>query len=573
MKRSMTLRKKLILAFTSVLILASTAFLIASIWNFTDFYESKSAQFIGDLTKQTSTNMEENIRKADNITFELLKNTVVQNLLIRVNQEKVPEYELIEIRKQMINEMGTQSLFNKDVISMSIFSTSGLEFSIDTTANREVKQMFSEDEIYEAKGSTLWKITDDSEHNICIARGIFGLKSQKPIGYINIIIKEAYFGEIIQNISGTYTSGVYVVDKEQMIVSSNNKDSLGKYLPGKPEDEKIVIDDVESYVYTDQELENGWRLVVSVPVNEINKDMLKLGIFACVIVIFASGIAVLIVISLIKKSIKPLEQLKESMKQIGKGDFSSRVEVIADDEIGQLGNTYNSMAQNIETLIEKAYMLELAKKEAEIEFLKMQINPHFLYNTLDTISWMARTQNHIEISEVAMALGDLLRSNLKQKSMITIGEELKSVRNYVFIQEYRFGDKIQVEYEVDQGVKDYLIPNFILQPLVENSIIHGLEPKVEKGLLMVQIFIHEGQLFFRVVDDGIGMNQETISNIYYACEHETSKKCIGIKNVYRRLKLYYGEEGTLRISSEVGKGSRICFSIPMDKLEKVGEHK
>nr|WP_276008927.1 sensor histidine kinase [Aequitasia blattaphilus] len=301
--------------------------------------------------------------------------------------------------------------------------------------------------------------------------------------------------------------------------------------------------------------------------------MLKLGIFACVIVIFASGIAVLIVISLIKKSIKPLEQLKESMKQIGKGDFSSRVEVIADDEIGQLGNTYNSMAQNIETLIEKAYMLELAKKEAEIEFLKMQINPHFLYNTLDTISWMARTQNHIEISEVAMALGDLLRSNLKQKSMITIGEELKSVRNYVFIQEYRFGDKIQVEYEVDQGVKDYLIPNFILQPLVENSIIHGLEPKVEKGLLMVQIFIHEGQLFFRVVDDGIGMNQETISNIYYACEHETSKKCIGIKNVYRRLKLYYGEEGTLRISSEVGKGSRICFSIPMDKLEKVGEHK
>ncbi len=574
LKHIPTLKKKLIINFIVILVMLSVLAVAASALIFKRIYNIKSGQFIQDITRQTTTNMKENIQKVENITFELLKNTVIQNLLVTVNENTLTDYELINIRKQILNELGTQALYNNDSVSMSIGSLSGEEFIIEAVLYGGEKDKFTKEEIFLAKGSTLWGVTEDGENNICIARAIISMKTQKPIGYINIIMKESYFGDIIKDISGTYASGAYVIDKDHIVISSNRKEILGEIFPvpseSIPEQGRSIekINGSNSYLYASGPMSNGWRLIVTVPLNEVEKDMVTFLIMVIAIVLGAAILAAWAMVGLVTRSIEPLERLKESMNRVGQGDFSSRVPIVADDEIGQLGKTYNHMAANIENLIEKAYKMEISQKEAEIEFLKMQINPHFLYNTLDTISWMARMQHNQDIAEVAMALGDLLRSNLKQESMITIGEELKSVRNYVFIQEYRFGDKISVGYEIDRRVRNYLIPNFILQPLVENSIIHGLEPKLGKGTLLVQIFIHQEELYFRIVDDGIGMNQEQIKGIYLACEQENSKRCIGLKNVYRRLKIYYGEEGTLRIASEVGEGSRICFSIPIDKLKQ-----
>jgi two-component system sensor histidine kinase YesM len=254
------------------------------------------------------------------------------------------------------------------------------------------------------------------------------------------------------------------------------------------------------------------------------------------------------------------------MKEFGAGDLSQRVDVQTSDEIGQIGVEYNDMAKNIENLVNKVYLMELSQKEAEIEFLKMQINPHFLYNTLDTISWMSIMNGNEEVAEVSVSLAELLRANVKNDSFVTISDEIKTVKNYLSIQQHRFGDRIKVIYDIDSDIGDYYIPFFILQPLIENAIIHGLEPKVGEGFIKITVTKQNDDIFFSVFDDGVGMSQEEINAIYAGFEDDSVKK-IGINNVYRRLTLRYGKQCGFQITSYPGAGTEIIFKLPINKMK------
>ena len=308
-----------------------------------------------------------------------------------------------------------------------------------------------------------------------------------------------------------------------------------------------------------------WTLVQAVSVKEFYGNLNR-QIFTAAAVVFAMlGISLLFVWIATSHIAKPTRELLESMKTLGKENRYPRVKVVSQDEIGMIGTEYNKMAENIETLIEKVYKMELAQKQAELEFLQMQINPHFLYNALDTISWKALGEGNLEVSEMSIALAELLRATIKKESFIPLKEEMTTVRDYLYIQEQRFGDKISVAYQVEDNVEKYQVPNFILQPLIENAIIHGLEPKLEKGRLLIQIQKEEDRLYFLVADDGVGMSVEEIETLYAQCEENDTSKSIGIKNVYRRLILCYGEESKLYIKSKKNKGTEIRFSIPLKK--------
>ncbi len=572
MNRQKSLRKKLTQLFLITLIWISIVSVVVAIYIFNNFYNKKSTQFISDISKQTTTNIEENINKVDELTFNILKNSTIQKSLNILNENELTHIQKVLVKRDIFDAIGEYAMFTNDYESISVVSLKGDEVTYSTNLSNYFCQMFTQDEIFDAKGSTIWTLTDDGTNNICVARAIIDVDTQKPIGYINAIVKEEYIGNIIYDITGAYSSGTFLIDSSNKIMSSNNSEYIGEYLYISDKEEVLLSNHNEfgknSYLFTNSDLQNGWRLIITVKENEVNSELAFLFVIILIITIISSLIVSIVVIKSVKKSIMPLENLKENMKGMGTGDFSLRVPIVENNEIGELSEAFNKMAEDIEDLVDNAYKLELAQKESEIKFLKMQINPHFLYNTLDTISWMARTQNNMDISEMSMALGELLRANLKQESMITIGEELKNVRNYIFIQEYRFGDKISVEYEIENGVKDYLIPNFILQPLIENSIIHGLEPKIGQGLLTLQIFIFEEMVFFRVVDDGVGMTKDQILSIEKRIEDSDSKDGIGLRNVNKRLRLYYGNSSSLRVTSDIDEGSIICFTIPLSELEK-----
>lgn len=212
--------------------------------------------------------------------------------------------------------------------------------------------------------------------------------------------------------------------------------------------------------------------------------------------------------------------------------------------------------------MEKVYTLELAKKEAEIEILKMQLNPHFLYNTLDTISWLGIVGGNEDVSEISVSLARLLRANIKNDAMITVEEEMASIQDYLRIQQYRFGDKIEIHYDIAPEAGECYMPNFLLQPLVENSIIHGLENLAGSGDLFLSIRMSDKWLHFCVEDNGIGMAEEEVKRLLMQCEDMKSKRSIGLKNVYRRLYLLYGDGCAFHIESAQERGTKVSFKIP-----------
>lgn len=573
--KDMRLKEKLILTFSVLVIISSAGISSASMAVFQTVYKEKSRQYIMDITRQTTNNLENNIDEIETITFNTLKNTKIQEQLGIVNTKTLSEYEKLLVKRSVEEELIGDALYNKNVTSLSVISLTEEAFTVQKQVGEQVIQMFSGNEVFDAKGSTLWKLTDDGQNGICIERAIYDFKTQRPIGIIDLVCEEAYFTDILEDISNTYTSGTYIVDTDGIVVASNNRKHVGSYFPVELErlqniqnDSRAEINEVDSYLYTGEKMPNGWMLVTTVAVGEIQKDIRYFALFSGGIALLAIVVAVVAIILMIRHITFPLGQLSKSMTAVGQGDFSGRVHIAGNDEIGSLGRTYNDMAKNIETLIEKVYKMEISQKQAEIEFLKMQINPHFLYNTLDTISWMARSGGNNDISDMAVTLADLLRATIKQDSFITIDEELKSVRNYLFIQEYRFGDKVEASYQIDNLTRDYIIPNFILQPLVENAIIHGLEPKLGKGNLNIEIRMQEQGIFFCVSDDGVGMTPEEVRRTYEQCERDDGRESIGIKNVYRRLKIYYGAEGTLKIESAKDEGTKITFCLSLKKLNE-----
>lgn len=563
------IRKKMLFVFAVLITITGAGISVFSAAVFKQGYGKISKVYLQDVTQQTTNNLENMIQTIEDINIQILSSAVIQEQLEIVNGQEMEPYSIRNISKIVERELETNALFSSDVVSLSVISKSGLEFSVKKITGRGTDLAFLEGDIYKANGTTLWGLVGPDK-DICIAKAILDLTTMKPIGYINIVYEREYFGDIVKDNSTEYSGASYVVDRDGTIVVTNHEKYLGTRFPVAIETLREtdtsrydILNDTNSFYYVGNEMPNGWTLVEAVSVKEFYKNTYRvIGLTG----IFLLGILILSFFSInmaTKHIARPTQDLLESMKLFGKGNLSHRVEVKTTDEIGQIGSEYNRMAENIETLIEKVYKMEITQKQAEIDFLCMQINPHFLYNTLDTISWMAIMQGNLDISEMTISLADLLRAMIKKDRFVTVEEEMKTVKDYLLIQGQRFGDKISVLYDVDEQAYPCQVPNFILQPLIENAIIHGLEPKLEKGMLCVRIKLEKDAVVFSIADDGVGMSREEIRELYEKCEMNETNQNIGLKNVYRRLILCYGESSRLHIESEKHRGTKINFILPM----------
>lgn len=570
---NMNLKTKLILSFVILILFVSIVVSTVSIFIFSSMIKEKTDKYINDITMQTTNNLQHNIDKIEEITFNILSNSEIQKDLRTANNATLGDLEKLQISNNIKKILEIHGLFNDDIISLSVISNSNMEFYTKQNILQDTIKMFSSNEVYAANGSTLWCLTKDKKNNICIARAIIDLETQKPIGYINLVCKESYFSYIIKDISSSYTSGTYIVNENNLVIASNNKEKLGEYFANiDTEDDNLYFYETNIlsqsyYIYIGKQMSNNWKLIMTIPKNELKGEI---DTFTIIIVCLDGLVilcAVLIIWYLVRKITDPIKKLCINMEYVGRGDLKKRTVINNNDEIGMLSVSYNSMLDNIENLIEQVYKLEISQRQAELEFLKMQINPHFLYNTLDTITFMAYTTDNQDVVDVTVALAELLRATVKQNNFITIEEELKTINNYLVIQKYRFGEKINVEFQVDEQANKVIIPNFLLQPLVENAIIHGLEPKLSNGNLIIHIEQKGEFVYFEVSDNGVGMNKATLEKIYKESDDSSIKNFIGLKNVYKRLKIYYGDECTLMIESEINVGTKIYFRIPMDRKE------
>lgn len=573
-KSPTSIRKRMMMIFAVLISLTGLGIAALFIFVFRNGYSALSQVYLKDITRQTTNNLENNIQKIEDINLQILTSQTIQDQLKIVNEEPLDTFGLQQCRQKIERELATEGLYASCVVSVSVISLEGIEFSVKKEETIGTLFGFTEEEIYEANGTSLWGLAGDTDR-ICVAKAILDFDTMKPIGYINIVYENSYFSSILEDNSTEYSAASYIVNDQGRIMSTNNSPYQGTEFPMdiqilRKQDKAVydMLNSTQAFYYVGDEMPNCWTLVQTVSVKEFYKNMKRRIIITALVVLAMLGISLLFVWIATLRIAKPTRELLESMKTLGKENRYPRVKVITQDEIGMIGTEYNRMAENIETLIEKVYKMELAQKQAELEFLQMQINPHFLYNALDTISWKALGEGNTDVSEMSIALAELLRATIKKESFISLKEEMSTVKDYLYIQEQRFGDKISVDYQIDENLEDYQVPNFILQPLIENAIIHGLEPKVEKGKLLLRIKKQGEKLYFLIADDGVGMSEREIEILYEQCEENDTSKSIGIKNVYRRLILCYGENSRLYIKSKKNKGTEIRFSIPLQEKVK-----
>lgn len=271
---------------------------------------------------------------------------------------------------------------------------------------------------------------------------------------------------------------------------------------------------------------------------------------------------------------KPVALLNAQVKKIGNGDFSPNPSIESEDELGEIGRGINKMSARIANLLDKSVEDEREKKNLEIKMLQAQINPHFLYNTLDSIRWIAVIQKNASIVKMVTALSGLLKNMAKGfNEKVTLRAELDFLGDYITIEKMRYMEMFDVEIDVaEEALYDAQIIKLTLQPLVENAIFSGIEPGGKNGSIRIRIWQQEEKLCISVKDDGVGMTEEKIKDIMNNPQKRKGDTMsgIGLPNVDQRIKLVYGDEYGLRIKSRVGEYTEILVTLPME-YEKENE--
>ena len=269
--------------------------------------------------------------------------------------------------------------------------------------------------------------------------------------------------------------------------------------------------------------------------------------------------------------VNPINKLARTIKKFKENNIHEDLVLERDDEIGYLANSFNDMASQIDTLVNSVYKEQLTRKESELKALQSQINPHFLFNTLESINWMAQLNNVPEIRDMVTSLAALMEASIgKGSPKVPLKKELKYVDNYLLIMKNRYGDRLNYESDVDESTLRIEVPKLILQPLVENAIYHGIDRTRKQGLIKLTIKRQEDKIYIEIMDNGKGMMPEEVQSLNEAFKEDNheyllgiNKKSIGLVNVNGRIKLFYGQDYGLEIESEYEQYTKMKLYLPL----------
>lgn len=311
----------------------------------------------------------------------------------------------------------------------------------------------------------------------------------------------------------------------------------------------------------------GWKIVSVIPNDNLYQNRNRVNLVW--LTVLAISIIMLIFVNqyLSTKITMPIRKLEKSVKQL-ELQYPEKIYVGGSEEIQHLGKTIRSMVEQMRKLMDDVVREQEEKRKNELDALQSQINPHFLYNTLDSIIWMVESERYDEAVDMVTALANLFRISLSQgKNIITIKEEFQHAINYSKIQKVRFKNKFQVDFILDESLEKYVTIKLIIQPLLENAIYYGVEAMDGEGEIVVMAYEKEDDIYIDVIDNGIGMPPEQVEHLLTDGNYERKRGSgIGLKNVDQRIKLYFGEDYGLRIKSEPDVGTKITIHLPK-KLE------
>lgn len=312
---------------------------------------------------------------------------------------------------------------------------------------------------------------------------------------------------------------------------------------------------------------SGWKMVGVSYVDDIVRNRKKFNSLIFLILLIGLGFVVIASVYISYKISQPIKHLEAQMHKVERGDFNiENIEVRGEDEVKQLTRSFNLMIDRIKKLMSQIINEQESKRKNELKVLQAQINPHFLYNTLDSIIWMNENKNHEGVSEMTAALAKLFRISLsKGKEIISVREEVDHAISYLTIQKIRYKNKFKYMVKLPDELGEYRTMKLLLQPIIENAIYHGINNIPDEGKIEIEVSCDEETLTYKVTDNGYGIEENDISRILEKESKSMHSSGVGLKNVNERIKLYYGKEYGISIESEPEVGTTVYIRIPLEE--------
>lgn len=589
---SQLIKWKLFISYVIISIVPIAAISIALYAQTYSTIENKVAVYSQQIIYQTVGKLDGKLESVQDLSLQIVADGRFQERLEGVRRQTEPlraENERQEVERELDRIISSRS----DVVGAEIVLNgsdrvmSSGEYLADAQEIRNdpvYLKLMADSKAYAWKGAVNYASTQVLYPNITIfIRKIKSPHSGEDIGALVLGIKEFAIADTYSYIDLGPTGFVFVVDSGGRVVSHLDKSKLNRAseyalvseivhasvdqsrtFSSELDDKKVLVS------YGVSEL-TDWFMVSVIPHGYLTEEIGKIKTISIRLGLVLLLASVLISFYISSTISRPAEVLVRAMRRVESGDLGVNVSLRTRNEIGMLGKHFNHMIRRMNELIKRVYESELVKKEAEVKALQSQINPHFLYNTLSIIDSMASIKKEKEISEIAQRLSDIFRYSISGNDVSTIREEINQVQRYLYIQKIRYKDKITETIEVAPETEDCLVTKLLLQPIVENAIVHGICRIRGPGHLTVKVYpSDEETLRIEVSDNGQGMSNDRLQQIrerlreadMHILSTEPRDGNIGIANVHRRIRNTFGEEYGLSIDTELGRGTQVVLTIP-----------
>ena len=570
----------------SVMVLCAVVIVVAISLRFTRTSVFDNAVvYTRTIVRQTNQNIDSYIDYMDNIATMVSGSRDTQTFLYNKDEETL---QVSECRQRLVEQFRTILKSRNDIRNIGLIQKDGNRLfnnggqqknaylDLDTqawyknaiTSNRSV--LTSSHVQHVIRGERPWVIT--------VSRGVRNFTGSGNIeGVVFIDLNYSAISELCDQNSIGSKGYVFLLDQDGNVVYHPQQQQLYNELQTENidlvmnTDKETLMDGSgdNARIYTISRSEKtGWTVVGCTNVAELLKDSKKArSIYVLVAAILV--VVALVLSNFIARNItRPLQQLRDSMARVQEGDFgAAEVEVTSRNEVGSLTRSFNVMTSRIQELMKQNIYEQQQKRKSELKALQSQINPHFLYNTLDSIIWMAEGKKNEEVVVMTASLARLLRQSISnEEEQVPIGQEVEYARSYLTIQKMRYKDKLEFQIQVDAQIMRVPIIKLVLQPLIENAIYHGLKYKEGKGLLIVRGYREGENAVLQIKDNGAGMDEQTLSHIFEKHKVNYRSNGVGVYNVQKRLQLYYGMDYGITYSSKQGEGTTASIVIPMNVI-------
>ncbi|HBF38749.1 MAG TPA: hypothetical protein DDW50_15700 [Firmicutes bacterium] len=588
-------RVKLTLAFFGVISLA--LFMISFIYYHRAKIEIEQNTYanMDQLADQTVTTIQTYMENIKNLAWSYFSDSDFQNFMVEMNEKGQTNFDLVYY---YFNKIATNVVFNSFIGAIEIRDFKGERLSTDINGSQNISRFYKDEDIknyqsaYLNHGWAIWLPTHAIHRlrrNEIFTLSYFqalkkiNIDDQKVVGVIRIDMAASELKKRLGQMKIKSQGHFYLVNREGRIIMAEKDDDVGRILQSGALFQKCAESQESAghFMYYHQGHQYlgvyhrfhdlDWMLVGYIPLSVIMSGVTKAGWETFIIGFLCLGITFLLAFFIFKGVTRPIYDLHQAMIRLGQGHFDTIVPIQSADEIGFLGNQFNIMTQEIQRLISKIFQTELLKKQAEVKALQAQINPHFLYNSLGMIDSLATLEGEKQISTISQALSNMFRYSISGGQYATLAEEIYQVEQYLTIQKFRFEERLSYQIYIEANLDTLRLPKLLLQPLVENAIIHGLEKRKDRGSITIRAQIIDSDwVKITVSDNGIGMTEielQRIQDLLSSVENEDMMSnlqlgSIGLANVAQRIKLFNNGRLEMKVSSEFSQGTIVTFLLP-----------